>query len=150
MKKLGFILAGTVAFAVVAAPLSAQDTTRRDTTRRASPGAVAKMPTFRGLIAAINNASETATKVEGLTTLEASKVRIVDTKQLVTPAEQADFTATIEKNAAALDGLRTALGKNQVITKSLADHSPRLTLADVVGVEVMDDGDVFVYVKPAQ
>jgi hypothetical protein len=134
-----------------ASSLSAQDTTKvkPDTLRRESKGEVAApaaAPSFATLIASVNGTAASSSKIETLADLKAEQIRLVDAKTLLSDGSEKDLTAALESNKDALASLQSALQKNQLIAKAIADHPAKPALTDVIAADVAD-GNVTIYFR---
>ena len=84
--------------------------------------------------------------------------RIVDVKDFITPTNETEFNDAIGRQQAELDSLHAAIEANATLTQAIASHKPMgamtdttmqaqaLTAKDVVAAEVLDDGEVVLYV----
>jgi len=141
------ISASVLVLAVFASgSVMAQDPTRTQM-RQESKGEVAFAPTYATLLVAVNDAPAVAAKIEGLTSLKPEQVRIVDAKPLVGATNEDEFSGAVQRNKAATQAAQAALQKNQVIVKALADHPAKPAIADVIGVDDRDDGDLIIYFR---
>ncbi len=142
MRYTGRMLLSAGSLALLAAVAGAQPPVRTE-----SPGQVVKMPTYETLVASLNAAGDAATKIDNLAGLTADQVRLVDSHELVTDANQSEFDAAVEKNAASLTALRASLQKNDVIAKAIADHPAKPAIDDVVGAEVGPDNELTIFFR---
>jgi len=116
-----------------------------DTVRKEAKGEVAKAPTFAAFIVAVGATAPTTAKLEALPELKPEQIRLVDVKEFVTAANETEFNAALEQNETALESLRAALLKNELITKALSGHSAKPAVTDIVATEIGADGEVVVY-----
>ena len=156
MKRhaLGILSAAVFLGLATANPVVAQDTTKTkpDTTKKVSAGEVAMpaaAPSFAALIASVNGAATVSAKIEALADLKAEQIKFVDAKALTSDGSEKDLTAALDANKDALESLRGALQKNQLIAKAIADHPAKPAIADVIGAEVAD-GSVTIYYRQKQ
>ena len=131
---------------VVAIPVAAS---AQDTVRTESRGEVAIRPAFASLVTSIDATVLTTDRIKQLDKLKTADVRIVDTRTIVTPADQKAFDAALERNKGYLDGLRAVIRTNAVLSRALADDAARPGANDVVAAEVGPDSKVTLYVHHA-
>ncbi|HSA56829.1 MAG TPA: hypothetical protein VLE53_14050 [Gemmatimonadaceae bacterium] len=163
MKRILMISSLAVACGLTLPTLaSAQDTVRRG-------GEVARTPSYATLMSALASTQRTAEQIKGLTTINETDVRVVDVKDFVTTTNESEFNDAIGRHQAELDSLRAAIEANPTLSKALADHKamagglmtdttartdttmqqPPATMGaakDVVAAEVLDDGEIVLYV----
>jgi hypothetical protein len=130
---------------------AAQDTTKvkPDTVRKEAKGEVAApaaAPSFSTLLAAVNAAAANSAKIETLADLKAEQIRLVDAKTLTSDGSDQDLAAALEANKDALASLQSALQKNQLISKAIADHPAKPAITDVVAADVAD-GSLTIYFR---
>ncbi len=142
MRYTGRILLSAGSLALLAAVAGAQPPVRTE-----SPGQVVMMPTYATLVASVNAAGEAVTKIDNLAGLTADQVRLVDAHELVSDANQSEFDAAVEKNAASLTALRTSLQKNDIIAKAIAEHPGKPAIDDVVAADVGPDNELTIYFR---
>lgn len=152
MKRILMISSLAATFGLTLPALaSAQDTVRRG-------GEVARTPSYATLMSALASTQRATEQIKGLTTINASDVRVVDVKDFVTTTNETEFNDAIGRHQAELDSLHAAIEANPTLTQAIASHVPMgamadttmqaqpLTAKDVVAAEVLDDGEVVLYV----
>jgi hypothetical protein len=145
MKRIRFLIAASSALAIsLAVNAGAQDTTR------AAAGDVARAPTFASMITAINASAGSVEKIKARTAIQETELRLVDAGELLASGNEADFNSAIEKNTSTLDSLRAALQANETVVKVLTNHPAKLTAADIVGADILADGQVVVFYRKKQ
>jgi hypothetical protein len=133
-------LATLAATTFVAASAGAQDTT-------VSRGEVAKAPTFNSLVAAINATPATVEALKARTMINETEIKLVNAKPLIEGQDESALKAALEQHAAAIEQLRTSLGAQAAITAALEKADPKVTIADVIAVEIHADGTLDLYFK---
>lgn len=154
MKRILMISSLAAAFGLTLPALaSAQDTVRRG-------GEVARTPSYATLMSALASTQRATEQIKGLTTINATDVRVVDVKDFVTTTNETEFNDAIGRHQAELDSLHAAIEANATLSQAIASHKPAgamadttmqagqaLTAKDVVAAEVLDDGEVVLYVR---
>jgi hypothetical protein len=141
------------AIVLVAAAAPAQDTARvrvPDTTRAVSRGDVAAAPTFAGAIAAIHASPQALAKLAAVTEVKDGAVTFVNVRDLTAGTLEADFTAALAKNQATIDSLRAAITARQDLNKAFAAHAAKPSVSDVVALDVLADGTLWIYFRTKQ
>ena len=133
-------LATFAATTFVAASAGAQDTT-------VSRGEVAKAPSFNSLVAAVNATPATVEALKARTMINEAEIKLVNAKPLIEGQDESTLKAALEQHAAAIEQLRTSLGAQAAITAALEKSDPKVTIADVIAVEIHADGTLDLYFK---
>lgn len=138
--RLLLTLATFAATTFVAASAGAQDTT-------VSRGEVAKTPTFNSLVAAVNATPATVEALKARTMIKDTEIKLVNAKPLIEGQDESTLKAALEQHAAAIEQLRTSLGTQAAITAALEKADPKVTIADVIAVDLHVDGTLDIYFK---
>ena len=110
-----------------------------------SKGEVAKMPSFKSLMSAIDSSAAQTQKLKALTTVTPQNVEYVDVSELVTGTTEDTLKAALTKNAANIDTLRSTLGTETLAGVLTAKPGLEIKADDVVATDVSPDGKVVVY-----
>ena len=157
MKTHAFWTLSFAALVGLAVNAGAQDSTKkdnpapaRDTVRKVSGGDVtasAASANYSSLLAAVNAAAPAAQKVATLSALKPEQIHIVDAKEFVSAANEADFAKAANESKDGLAALQAAIQKNEAITNALTAHAAKPAVTDVVGAAIADNGDVTIYFR---
>ena len=147
-RLLSLVAAAAIAAVIIPSAASAQqDTTKRtDSTtikQNVSTGDVAVANRLDALLAAVNDSASAAT-IQGLTTLTAEQVTVVDVAEIATDSTAAaPLHTALETRKAERSALQAAIAGNAAITAALA--AKNVDPATVVAAHVAEDGTVTVY-----
>lgn len=152
LRKTFFIALGALAF-LTFAPLSgfAQETDSpptEATTLPAEPAMDQDPETLEDLLVTLENLSEEAEALQGVTELAAEDVRVVDVAVLVDETNAEVLQEALDQKSAEVDVLREVLTSNEAVQQALA--SSEAAVEEVVAVEVDQAGDVVVFVLPEE
>lgn len=104
-------------------------------------------PTFTSLIAAINATPAAIEAVKGRESIKASDVTLVNERDLAQGQSDMLLNVNLERHAAEIEELRTALGKHAEVTGLLGQLSPKQSVADVIAVDAREGGKILVYYR---
>ena len=143
MRTTRFLLtlATFAATTFVAGSAGAQDTT-------VSKGEVAKAPSFNSLVTAVNATPATVEALKMRAEIKDTEIRLVNATPLIAGQDESQLKAALEQHSAALEQLRTALGSQASVTAALDKNDPKVTVADIIAVDLHVDGTLDVYFKP--
>jgi hypothetical protein len=139
MKK--FLLPLSLLVAVVAAPVSAQDTltSRGDVARPA--------PTFEGLITAMTKTSATIDELTKRQTINDTDLLVVDTKPLLEGKGDEMLKVQLDKNKDAITQLHDVLSKHPAVEARLKKESADPSVSEIIAAEVTADGKIQLYYR---
>jgi hypothetical protein len=140
MKSRAWIPVAAVALAMMSTPTLAQDTV-------VSKGAVARPPTFEGLMGAIGKTAATIETLLARQTIAEADVVPVDTKPLIVGQGDELLRIQMERHEAHIKQLREILSKHAGVAARLKKESADPSISEVIAAEIQDDGKIQLYYR---
>jgi hypothetical protein len=139
MRKLTLLAAAAmVALGTTAA-------TAQDTTRKESKGDVKSAPTVASIVMVVDGSLATAGKLGSMKMETPPNVEFVDVKSIAAAeSDQAILKTAVEKNKDSIKQLQEELKKHPPIVTAINNQEKKPEVGDVIGAELLGEGDKLV------